>query len=78
LLSCGQQRELREDIIDMKYLLSVLMGAICYGILSTIVVKAYGKGFGLGEVVGSQLLVGVYIGVGFGGLSKWREMRRKG
>ncbi|MFC5650197.1 DMT family transporter [Paenibacillus solisilvae] len=45
----------------MKYILSVLLGAMSYGILSTIVVKAYGEGYGLGEVVGSQLLVGFLL-----------------
>ncbi len=38
----------------MKYLISVLLGAMSYGILSTIVVKAYGEGYVIGEVVGSQ------------------------
>jgi len=45
----------------MKYKFSVLMGAICYGILSTIVTKAYAKGYTLGEVVGSQLLTGFVL-----------------
>lgn len=45
----------------MKYKLSVLMGAICYGILSTIVTKAYAQGYSLGEVVGSQLLTGFVL-----------------
>ncbi|MBM7563201.1 EamA family transporter [Paenibacillus sacheonensis] len=42
----------------MKYAIAVFLGAVSYGILSTIVVKAYGQGYQLGEVVGSQLLVG--------------------
>jgi drug/metabolite transporter (DMT)-like permease len=42
----------------VKYWLSVFLGACSYGILSTIVVLAYGKGYSLGEVVGSQLLIG--------------------
>jgi drug/metabolite transporter (DMT)-like permease len=42
----------------MKYYAAVLIGAISYGILSTIVVLAYGQGYQLGEVVGSQLLTG--------------------
>lgn len=42
----------------MKYKVSVLAGAVCYGILSTIVNKAYGQGYTLGEIVGSQLAVG--------------------
>lgn len=45
----------------MKYAIAVLMGAVSYGILSTIVVKAYGEGYQLGEVVGSQLLVGFVL-----------------
>jgi drug/metabolite transporter (DMT)-like permease len=77
LLSRGL-REAREDIIEMKYLLSVLMGAICYGILSTIVVTAYGEGYELGEVVGSQLLVGCILAWGFMLLTKWREKSRLG
>lgn len=46
---------------DMKYLLSVLIGAMSYGILSTIVVLAYGQGYKLGEVVGTQLLTGCIL-----------------
>lgn len=42
----------------MKYKMSVLLGAVSYGVLSTIVTKAYGKGYALGEVVGSQMLAG--------------------
>ncbi|ULO05218.1 EamA family transporter [Paenibacillus sp. 19GGS1-52] len=45
----------------MKYLVSVLMGAMSYGVLSTIVVLAYGEGYQLGEVVGSQLLTGFIL-----------------
>ncbi|WP_256758005.1 DMT family transporter [Cohnella sp. WQ 127256] len=60
----------------MKYLLSVLLGAMCYGILSTIVVKAYGKGYTLGEVVGSQLFVGFILVWGLVLLTKWRERRK--
>lgn len=45
----------------MKYLLSVFAGAVSYGILSTIVVKAYGHGYQLGEVVGAQLLTGFVL-----------------
>ncbi|MUT67019.1 DMT family transporter [Paenibacillus sp. NEAU-GSW1] len=45
----------------MKYWISVLIGAMSYGILSTIVVHAYDYGFTLGEVVGSQLLVGFLL-----------------
>ncbi|MDO7907245.1 EamA family transporter [Paenibacillus sp. JX-17] len=45
----------------MKYLISVFAGAISYGILSTIVVKAYAQGYQLGEVVGAQLLTGFIL-----------------
>lgn len=45
----------------MKYILSVFLGAASYGILSTFVVLAYGKGYTLGEVVGTQLLVGFLL-----------------
>lgn len=49
----------------MKYNIAVLLGAISYGILSTIVVKAYGQGYSLGEVVGCQLLVGCLLAWAF-------------
>ncbi|SFL55698.1 Threonine/homoserine efflux transporter RhtA [Paenibacillus sp. 1_12] len=62
----------------MKYLLSVFLGAICYGILSTIVVTAYGEGYGLGEVVGSQLFVGFILAWGFMLFTKWRERGKSG
>lgn len=71
-------RELGRGIIEMKYLLSVLLGAISYGILSTIVVKAYGKGYGLGEVVGSQLLVGFILAWSLVLFTKLREKRKRG
>lgn len=45
----------------MKYIVSVFLGAASYGILSTFVVLAYGKGYTLGEVVGTQLLVGFLL-----------------
>lgn len=45
----------------MKYNLAVLLGGISYGVLSTLVVKAYGQGYSLGEVVGSQLLAGFVL-----------------
>ncbi|SEM90417.1 DMT family transporter [Paenibacillus sp. OV219] len=45
----------------MKYLLSVFLGAVSYGILSTIVVHAYDAGYDLGEVVGTQLLIGFIL-----------------
>ncbi|MNI05320.1 EamA-like transporter family protein [compost metagenome] len=61
----------------MKYWLSVLVGALCYGILSTIVVIAYGEGFVLGEVVGSQLFVGFILAWGLMLYTKLRERRMK-
>ncbi|SFS68031.1 Threonine/homoserine efflux transporter RhtA [Paenibacillus sp. BC26] len=42
-------------------MISVFLGAVSYGILSTIVVKAYGQGYSLGEVVGTQLLTGFIL-----------------
>lgn len=45
----------------MKYYAAVLAGAMSYGILSTIVVLAYGQGYQLGEVVGSQLVTGFIL-----------------
>ncbi|KQY94840.1 multidrug transporter [Paenibacillus sp. Root52] len=45
----------------MKYYVSVLAGAMSYGILSTIVVLAYGEGYKLGEVVGTQLITGFIL-----------------
>ncbi|MFD0587499.1 DMT family transporter [Paenibacillus sp. GCM10027627] len=45
----------------MKYITSVFIGAASYGILSTFVVLAYDKGYTLGEVVGTQLLVGFVL-----------------
>ncbi|WP_239616655.1 EamA family transporter [Cohnella mopanensis] len=62
----------------MKYMLSVLLGAISYGILSTIVVKAYGKGYVLGEVVGSQLLIGFLLAWGLVLFTKLRQKSKKG
>jgi drug/metabolite transporter (DMT)-like permease len=61
----------------MKYLLSVLLGAMSYGILSTIVVTAYDRGYELGEVVGSQLLTGVILSWGLAIYTKWREKRKE-
>ena len=60
----------------MKYLLSVLIGAISYGILSTIVVIAYGEGYVLGEVVGDQLFIGFILAWGLVLFTKWRERRK--
>ncbi|WP_219835586.1 DMT family transporter [Paenibacillus sp. R14(2021)] len=43
----------------MKYMLFVLAGACCFGLLGTFVKKAYETGFNVGDVVGSQNLFGV-------------------
>lgn len=59
----------------MKYVLSVFLGAASYGILSTFVVLAYGAGYGLGEVVGSQLLTGFLLASGLAWFTKRREKR---
>ncbi|BBI34183.1 EamA family transporter [Cohnella abietis] len=61
----------------MKYRLAVLVGAICYGILSTIVVKAYDQGYSLGEVVGSQLFTGFLMSWALVYVIQWRERRKK-
>ena len=60
----------------MKYLLSVLFGAISYGVLSTIVVLAYGEGYQLGEVVGTQLLTGCILAWILAWYTKGREQRK--
>ncbi|KRE25162.1 EamA family transporter [Paenibacillus sp. Soil522] len=62
----------------MKYLLSVFLGAASYGILSTIVVLAYGNGYMLGEVVGSQLLTGFVLAWMLALFMKWRKKSSKG
>ncbi|MFC5449761.1 DMT family transporter [Paenibacillus aestuarii] len=56
----------------MKYSFLVLLGAVCYGILSTIVTTAYGKGYTLGEVVGSQLLTGFLLAWSLVLFLKWK------
>ncbi|MCP8615785.1 EamA family transporter [Salirhabdus salicampi] len=43
---------------NWKYSLFVLMGAICFGVLSTIVKRAYAAGFTVNEVIGAQYLFG--------------------
>jgi drug/metabolite transporter (DMT)-like permease len=60
----------------MKYMISVLLGAMSYGILSTIVVLAYGRGYKLGEVVGSQLITGLMLACVLALFTKWRENRK--
>ncbi|MRN52308.1 EamA family transporter [Paenibacillus monticola] len=62
----------------MKYLVSVLMGAMSYGVLSTIVVLAYGEGYQLGEVVGSQLVTGFILSWLLVLYTKLREKRKQG
>ena len=59
----------------MKYLISVLTGAMSYGILSTIVVLAYSDGYHLGEVVGTQLLTGCILAWLLALYTKIRERR---
>lgn len=58
----------------MKYLIAVFLGAASYGILSTFVVLAYGEGFTLGEVVGSQLFSGFILVCG---LALWTKLRQR-
>ncbi|MGN7763794.1 EamA family transporter [Paenibacillus sp. 22594] len=62
---------------DLKYLLSVLIGAMSYGILSTIVVLAYGEGYQLGEVVGTQLLTGCILAWLLALYTKVRQTRKQ-
>ncbi|WP_274365543.1 EamA family transporter [Paenibacillus thermotolerans] len=60
----------------MKYYVAVLAGAMSYGILSTIVVLAYGQGYQLGEVVGSQLLTGFILSWMLALYTKFKRRRR--
>jgi drug/metabolite transporter (DMT)-like permease len=59
----------------MKYKISVFLGAVCYGILSTIVKTAYSKGYTLGELVGSQLLTGFVLVWALVLYLRWKEIR---
>ncbi|GJM69089.1 hypothetical protein HMSSN036_13050 [Paenibacillus macerans] len=61
----------------MKYWISVLAGAMSYGVLSTIVVLAYGEGFKLGEVVGAQLLIGLILSWLMALYTKRKALRKK-
>ncbi|MFD1176922.1 DMT family transporter [Paenibacillus puldeungensis] len=61
----------------MKYWISVLAGAMSYGILSTIVVLSYGEGYQLGEIVGAQLLVGFIFSWLTAIYTKRKELREK-
>ncbi|OBZ12080.1 multidrug transporter [Bacillus sp. FJAT-27264] len=49
----------------MKYIAAVMIGSACFGLLSTIAVLAYGRGFQLGEVVGSQFFWGFVLSLAF-------------
>ncbi|AJY74117.1 EamA family transporter [Paenibacillus beijingensis] len=63
----------------MRNQILVLLGACSYGILSTIVVLAYGHGYTLGEVAGSQLLMGTaltWLLVAANGWKKKRTLRK--
>lgn len=62
---------------DMKYLISVLIGAMSYGILSTIVVLAYAEGYRLGEVVGAQLMTGCILAWLLALYTKVKEKRKQ-
>lgn len=59
----------------MKYMISVFVGAASYGILSTFVVLAYGEGYTLGEVVGSQLLIGFLLSWLFATMMERKQRR---
>ncbi|MFF2089628.1 EamA family transporter [Paenibacillus sp. NPDC058174] len=59
----------------MKYFIAVLAGAMSYGILSTIVVHAYDRGFTLGEVVGSQLSFGFLLAWLLAAFIKFKQKR---
>lgn len=61
----------------MKYILSVFLGAMSYGILSTIVVLAYGEGYQLGEVVGTQILTGFLLAWLLAAYTKAREALKR-
>lgn len=61
----------------MKHAISVLLGAASYGVLSTIVVKAYGAGFSLGEVTGSQILAGFLLSWAFALWIRGRKKRKE-
>ncbi len=60
----------------MRHMIAVFFGAASYGILSTIVVLAYGKGYVLGEVVGTQLMTGFLLSCLLSFILKWREKRQ--
>ncbi|MDQ0272896.1 EamA family transporter [Cytobacillus purgationiresistens] len=43
------------------YPLAVFLGGACFGVLSTFVKLAYGQGFGLAQVTGSQFIAGTLL-----------------
>lgn len=45
----------------MKGILYIIIGSVCYGVLSTFVKLAYGDGFIVNDVVGIQMLVGALL-----------------
>ncbi|MFF2480009.1 DMT family transporter [Paenibacillus sp. NPDC058071] len=61
----------------MKYMAAILMGSTCFGLLSTIAVLAYGRGFQLGEVVGSQLFFGFLLSLVLYLIQTWRMRKQK-
>ncbi|MFC3747619.1 DMT family transporter [Paenibacillus sp. GCM10012306] len=61
----------------MKYMAAVMTGSACFGLLSTIAVLAYGRGFHLGEVVGSQFFWGFILSLVFYLVKNLRTSRHK-
>lgn len=45
----------------MKGILYIIIGSVCYGVLSTFVKLAYGDGFIVNDVVGMQMFVGAIL-----------------
>lgn len=58
---------------QLKASIYVLIGAISYGFLSTIIKLAYQNGYTTADVVGSQLLFG-FLGFLLCGMNKWAEI----
>ncbi|MCU6708144.1 DMT family transporter [Paenibacillus sp. J5C_2022] len=56
-----------------KHIAAVFIGAASYGVLSTFVVLAYDRGYSLGEVVGSQQMVGFLLTAMFAWYIRQRE-----
>lgn len=61
----------------LKHIVSVFLGAASYGILSTFVVLAYGQGYSLGEVVGSQMMIGFLLTWALSALLRNRRNRKR-